>query len=268
MIAFPPCKINLGLHIVRKRNDGFHDIETCFFPVPWCDVLEILPASETKLVTTGISITGDSSNNIVMKAYELIKKDFEIESVEIHLHKIIPHGAGLGGGSSDAAHTLLLLNTIFRLGLSEDQLKTYALSLGSDCPFFLNAKPMLGMGRGEQLVPISVDLSGKYLALIKPDVHVSTAEAYNGVTPKIPASSLPEVIQKPLAEWRQYLVNDFEKSVFIQHPQIAHIKESLYRSGAVYSGMSGSGSTIYGIFDKPFDPSSQYPQLATWSGKI
>jgi 4-diphosphocytidyl-2-C-methyl-D-erythritol kinase len=268
MISFPPCKINLGLNIVRKRNDGFHDIETCFFPVPWCDVLEIIPSSETKIFQTGIAIEGEPTVNIVFKAYELLRKDFNIGPIEIHLHKIIPHGAGLGGGSSDAAHALKLLNIIFDLKLPLDHLKKYALTLGSDCPYFLDAKPMLGKGRGEQLEPVSVDLSGKYLTLIKPDQHVSTAEAYSGVTAQLPLSSIHSVIQKPITEWRQNLVNDFERSAFDKHPEIGTIKEFLYAKGAIYASMSGSGSTVYGIFNGPFDAAAHYPNFATWSGKI
>ena len=268
MISFPPCKINLGLNIVRKRSDGYHDIETCFFPVPWCDVLEIIPSTQTKIFQTGILIAGDSTSNIVYKAFELLRKDFSIGSVEIHLHKIIPHGAGLGGGSSDAAHALKLLNTIFQLNLSLEQLKKYALALGSDCAFFLNAKPMLGTGRGEVLEPIQIDLMGKYIALIKPDVHVSTAEAYSGVVPNTPKISLVETLDKPIQEWREFLVNDFEQSVFAKHPLIGEIKAFLYNQGALYSSMSGSGSTVYAIFDSPFDAAAHYPNLLTWSGKV
>lgn len=268
MISFPPCKINLGLNIVRKRTDGYHDIETCFFPVPWCDVLEIIPSTKTKIFQTGIPIASEPTLNIVYKAYELLRKDLGIGSVEIHLHKIIPHGAGLGGGSSDAAQALKLLNAIFSLSLSDNQLKKYALALGSDCPFFLDAKPMLGKGRGEFLEPVQIDLSGKYLVLIKPDESVSTAEAYSGVVPQLPTVSLVDIIRKPITEWRQSLVNDFENSVFSKHPEIAKIKDFLYSKDAIYSSMSGSGSTVYGIFDKPFNASDYYPTRATWSGKI
>jgi 4-diphosphocytidyl-2-C-methyl-D-erythritol kinase len=268
MISFPSCKINLGLRILRKRSDGYHDIETCFFPVEWADVLEIIPASETKFNQTGIAIAGDATANIVYKAYELLKHDFNIGAVEIHLHKIIPHGAGLGGGSSDAAHALKLLNTIFQLNLSLEQLKKYALMLGSDCPFFLEVKPMLGSGRGEVLEPYPVDLSGKYLTLIKPDVHVSTAEAYAGVVPDTPPDSLRELLKSPLDSWRDLISNDFEKSVFLRHPQIKQIKEFLYQNGAVYASMSGSGSTVYGIFNTPFDATPHFPAMASWSGKV
>jgi 4-diphosphocytidyl-2-C-methyl-D-erythritol kinase len=268
VISFPPCKINLGLRILRKRSDGYHDIETCFFPVGWTDVLEIIPASETKFNQTGIPIAGDATSNIVYKAYEILKRDFSIGPVEIHLHKIIPHGAGLGGGSSDAAHALKLLNTIFQLNLSLEQLKQYALMLGSDCPFFLETKPMLGSGRGEVLESYPVDLAGKYLTLIKPDVHVSTAEAYADVVPDMPPVSLRELLKSPLNSWRDLIVNDFEKSVFLRHPKIKEIKDFLYQEGAVYASMSGSGSTVYGIFNAPFDLTQHFPSLASWSGKI
>jgi 4-diphosphocytidyl-2-C-methyl-D-erythritol kinase len=268
MVSFPPCKINLGLRILRKRRDGYHDIETCFFPVGWTDVLEIIPASETKFHQTGIPIGGDATTNIVFKAYALLKRDFNIGPVEIYLHKIIPHGAGLGGGSSDAAHALMLLNTIFQLNLSQEQLRNYALVLGSDCPFFLESKPMLGSGRGEVLEPYPVDLHGKYLTLIKPDVHVSTTEAYADVVPEMPAVSLRELLQLPLDSWRDGIVNDFEKSVLVRYPQIKQIKDFLYRQGAVYASMSGSGSTVYGIFNTLFEATQQFPTLASWSGKV
>lgn len=268
MISFPPCKINLGLNIVRRRNDGYHDIETCFFPVGWTDVLEIIPASETKFNQTGIPIAGDVTTNIVNKAYDLLKKDFNIGPVEIHLHKIIPHGAGLGGGSSDAAHAIKLLNTIFQLDISLEQLKKYALMLGSDCPFFLEPKPMLGTGRGEILESYSVDITGKYLTLIKPDVHVSTAEAYAEVVPEMPSVSLRELLKSPLNSWRDLIMNDFEKSVFLRYPKIRQIKDFLYQEGAVYASMSGSGSTVYGIFNTPFDAAQHFPTMTSWSGKI
>lgn len=268
MISFPPCKINLGLRILRKRSDGYHDIETCFFPVGWTDVLEIIPASETKFNQTGIPIAGDFTTNIVYKAYELLKQDFKLSPVEIHLHKIIPHGAGLGGGSSDAAHTLKMLNAIFQLNLTAEQLREYALKLGSDCPFFLEERTMFGTGRGEILEPFSVDLAGQYLVLIKPDIHISTAEAYADVAPEVPPVSLRELLKLPVQTWRDLVVNDFEKSVFKRSPQIQKIKDSLYGHGAVYASMSGSGSTVYGFFQTPFDVTRYFPELPSWSGKI
>lgn len=268
MICFPPCKINLGLNIVRKRNDGYHDIETCFMPVPWCDVLEILPAAETRIHQTGIPISGEPTSNIVYKAFDLLRVDYQLPSVEIHLHKVIPHGAGLGGGSSDAAFALKLLSTLFNLQLSNQQLHHYALKLGSDCPFFLDPKPMLGFGRGDVLEPVSLELSGKFITLIKPAVHVSTADAYSGVIPIQPSVAIKDVLVMPLAAWRSHLKNDFEESVCKRYPIINDVKQALYEAGALYASMSGSGSTVYGIFDRPFNGEDQYPEFNTWSGQI
>jgi 4-diphosphocytidyl-2-C-methyl-D-erythritol kinase len=268
MISFPPCKINLGLNIVRKRNDGYHDIETCFMPVAWCDVLEIIPSKKTEIHQTGILIAGDAQLNIVYKAYVLLQRDFSLPPVAIHLHKVIPHGAGLGGGSSDAAFTLHMLNRMFALTLSQAQLHDYALQLGSDCPCFLHAAPMLGSGRGEVLEPIALPLSGKYITLIKPNVQVSTAEAYQGIRPAVKPMRIREVMALPVQQWRNHLFNDFEESIFDSHPDLAKIKQDLYNAGALYASMSGSGSTVYGIFDVPFEGATLYPERTCWSGQI
>lgn len=266
MVSFPPCKINLGLKVVRKRSDGYHDIETCFYPVPWTDGLEIIQADQFSFTSSGNSIPGDSANNLCVKAYELLRRDFNLPPVAIHLHKIIPTGAGLGGGSSDGAHALRILNQIFELSLSNDKLKEYALQLGSDCPFFIDDEPKLGTGRGEVLTDISVNLSGKFLVLVKPDVHVSTAEAYSGVKPAESSQSVKTILeQKPIAEWKELLKNDFEDSVFVKYPQIKVIKEKLYQHGAIYASMSGSGSTVFGIFEKPIDLQNQFPESIYWS---
>ena len=190
MVSFPPCKINLGLNVVSKRSDGYHDIETCFYPVPLTDALEIIKADRFSFTASGNTIPGDAANNLCIKAYELLRRDFNLAPVAIHLHKIIPTGAGLGGGSSDGAHALRLLNVIFDLKLSGEKLKDYALQLGSDCPFFIENKPMFGSGRGEVLRDISLDLSGRFIVLVKPNEHVSTAEAYAGVTPASPSISI------------------------------------------------------------------------------
>jgi 4-diphosphocytidyl-2-C-methyl-D-erythritol kinase len=249
MVSFPPCKINLGLKIIRKRNDGYHDIETCFYPVPWTDILEIIISDELSFINTGLVIPGNAEDNLCVKAYHLIKKDFDVAPVKIHLHKIIPTGAGLGGGSSDAAFTLRALNEIFKLNLSTAQLLSYASQLGSDCAFFIQDRPMLGEGRGEVLSPIEVDLKGKFLVIVKPDVHVSTAAAYAGVKPEVPSVKLKDVLEKnPVHKWKDLLKNDFEKSVFEVHPVIQEIKDDLYAEGALYASMSGSGSAVFGIF--------------------
>lgn len=266
MVNFPPCKINLGLEVIRKRKDGYHDIETCFYPVPWTDVLEIVKADKFSFTASGNSIPGDPANNLCIKAYELLQRDFNLSAVAIHLHKIIPTGAGLGGGSSDGAHALRLLNQVFDLNLSNEKLKDYALNLGSDCPFFIDDQPMLGTGRGEVLTNISVNLTGKFLVLVKPDIHVSTAEAYSGIKLNQYSASVKDVVERnPVSSWKDSLKNDFEESVFVKYPALKEIKEKLYHQGAMYASMSGSGSTIFGIFEKPVDLKAQFPQSIYWS---
>lgn len=266
MVLFPPCKINLGLHIVNKRPDGYHDLETCFYPVPWTDVLEVIPSEETTFTSSGDPIPGNPEENLCLKAYHLLSADFNLGAVKIHLHKIIPTGAGLGGGSSNAAYTLRALNAIFALGLSQEQLMGYAARLGSDCTFFIQDRPMIGTGRGEILRETSLSLAGKFLALVNPGVHVSTAEAYSGVTPRPPEVELRTVLEKTTAaQWKDLLKNDFEESVFKKYPVIREVKEELYRSGAVYACMSGSGSTVFAIFEKEVTLGMSY---RTWSGLL
>lgn len=269
MVAFPPAKINLGLQITRKRADGYHDLVTCFYPVPWCDILEILPASETVFNMSGISVPGRLEDNLCLKAYQLLKEQHHLPPVSIHLHKIIPMGAGLGGGSSDAAWTLRLLNQLFDLKLSASQLADYAAKLGSDCAFFIHDKPMIGEGRGEILSPANVSLTDKLIVLVKPDIHVSTADAFSQIKPKPPAISLGEFLEdSPVSDWKNLVVNDFEESVFSKFPVIQNMKEQLYAAGAVYASMSGSGSTVFGIFEKPIDLRSAFPATTYWSGRL
>jgi len=268
MVSFPPCKINLGLRILRKRPDGYHEIATCFYPLPWTDILEIIPANTLEFSSTGLPIPGTPENNLCLKAYALLRAGFSIPPVKIHLHKIIPMGAGLGGGSADAAHTLLLLNDIFRLGLSQEKLVTFAAHIGSDCSFFIHNKPMLGAGRGEILSNTSVNLNGKFIVIVKPDVHVSTADAYSAITPDA-ANPLPNaVLNQPLTTWKTALVNDFEPSVFLKHPIVKDVKEKLYARGAVYASMSGSGSSVFGIFDQPVDLHQEFSTMTYWSGNL
>jgi 4-diphosphocytidyl-2-C-methyl-D-erythritol kinase len=247
MVAFPPCKINLGLHVLRKRGDGFHDIETCFYPVPWTDILELIPSETFSFSLSGNPVPGDEQDNLCVKAYRLMKEAHSLPPVGIHLHKIIPTGAGLGGGSSDAAWTLRLLNDVFGLKLPKDVLKQYASKLGSDCAFFIDDKPMIGTGRGEILSPVDVDLKGKYLAIIKPEVHVSTQQAYEGIIPCVPLKKLADVISN-YNEWKLFLGNDFEVSILEKFISIKTIKQNLYNAGAEYASMTGSGSAVYGIF--------------------
>jgi len=250
MISFPNAKINLGLNIVRKRADGYHDIESCFYPIPWNDVLEIIPSDKLSFKPHGLEIPGDASSNLCVKAYELIKQDFDIDSVKIILLKNIPMGAGLGGGSADGAFMLQLLNDYFELNLSPNQLEAYALQLGSDCPFFIQNQPAIAKGRGEILEPVSLNLSGKYLAIKNPGIHITTKEAYAEIMPKKPEITTEEMVSRPLSEWKGQLINDFEEAIFQNYPVIKSLKDELYTAGALYASMTGSGSTVYGIFDE------------------
>ncbi|MFL5808960.1 MAG: 4-(cytidine 5'-diphospho)-2-C-methyl-D-erythritol kinase [Flavisolibacter sp.] len=267
MIAFPNCKINLGLHILRKRTDGFHDLETVFYPVALQDALEIVqnptPSADIQLTTSGLSIDARPEQNICYKAYQLLKNDFlQLPSIKMHLHKVIPSGAGLGGGSSDGAFTLTLLNKKFNLRLTEDQLLRYALQLGSDCPFFIKNQPCYAIGRGEQLEAIPLNLSKYKIILVNPGIHIPTGKAFSKIQPSDERTSIREIIQKPVEDWKAFLKNDFEDTVFAEHAGIKNIKEKLYRQGAVYASMSGSGSTVYGLFEKnasvPLDLPSKY----------
>ena len=251
MICFPHAKINLGLHVLNRRPDGFHNIATLFYPIPFHDMLEIVPAASTALHVSGLSVESALEDNLCMKAYRLLERDYPLPPVAIYLHKVIPMGAGLGGGSSNAAHTLLMLNNLFRLNIPEQQLFDYAATLGSDCPFFIQSQPALACGRGEVLQYSGLRLNGYYLLLALPDVHVSTAEAYAGVSPKAAAVPLEEIIKLPVAQWKNSLANDFETKVFTRYPQLAGIKAQLYEQGAVYAAMSGSGSTLFGLLDAP-----------------
>lgn len=263
MLVFPNCKINLGLRILNKREDGYHNIETVFYPVPLKDVLEIIPFTDLKPInfsSSGLVIDGETENNLCIKAYQLLRTDFpQIPAVKMHLHKTIPMGAGLGGGSADAAFTLQLINRQFNLNLSTTQLINYALQLGSDCAFFILNTPCAGTGRGEILEQIAVDLSGHQLILVNPGIHVNTGQAFAALTLNPKNRNLPslkDIIKQPIFTWQNHLKNDFEEPVFKLYPAIKEIKESLYKIGAVYASMSGSGSTVYGIFKK-----QQYPEM-------
>ena len=262
MIAFPNCKINLGLNILRKKEDGYHDLETFFFPIPIHDALEILPSedSKTHMISSGID-TGKVENNICLKAYHLLEKDYpQLPEVNIHLHKAIPLGSGMGGGSADGAFTLQLLNKKFNLNISQQRISSYALELGSDCPFFIINKPALASERGETLTPLDFSLNNYKIVIINPGIHVSTTEAFKNIIPAMPSKSIKEIIQQPISTWKNDLVNDFEKPIFIKHPEIKEIKDSLYSEGAVYASMSGSGSSVFGIFDKEAEPANDSPK--------
>ncbi len=251
MISFPNAKINLGLYLTEKRSDGFHNLETVFFPVGWCDMLEFVEADELRFSTSGITVSGDPESNLVMKAYHLLKNDFDLPPLKIHLHKIIPFGAGLGGGSSDAAFMLQMLNKTYNLELSTEKLLAYSAILGSDCPFFILNKPVFATGRGEIMQEIDLSLNGLFILLVKPLVEVSTAKAFQFVVPQKAEYSLVELLSQPVQKWKNSVTNQFEKPVVQQFYEIADIKEKLYNSGAIYASMSGSGSCVFGLFRKP-----------------
>ena len=251
MITFPNAKINIGLNILNRRDDGYHNIESLFYPINLQDALEIIPTSGAfEFTSSGLAIDCAVDDNIVVKAYRLLCADFHLSNVKIHLHKNIPFGAGLGGGSADAAFALSMLNSMFELNISDEKLKTYAAQIGADCAFFIKNKPAIAEGIGDVLSLYDIDLKGKFLLLIKPDVSVATASAYKYVNPQMPKLCLRDSLQKPISEWKNCVANDFELSVFKQYPALSEIKQSLYEMGAVYASMSGSGSSIYGIFDK------------------
>ncbi|MES2828111.1 MAG: 4-(cytidine 5'-diphospho)-2-C-methyl-D-erythritol kinase [Bacteroidota bacterium] len=249
MLAFANAKINLGLRVTKKREDGYHDLETIFYPINIHDVIEITNAEVTSCVIRGVNIPGNPNDNLCMKAYEALKKDFELPPQKITLLKNIPVGAGLGGGSADAAFLVKLLNNKFKLGLSGDQMESYVRPLGADCSFFIRNKPVFAYGKGDEFSSLAIDLSKYYLVLVKPEVHVSTAAAYKGIIPSVPTTSLKDLIHLPLQDWKSEVVNDFELTVFQSYPEIEAIKNMLYEKGAVFAMMSGSGSSVFAIFD-------------------
>ena len=251
MITFPFAKINLGLNIVSRRPDGYHDIDTVFYPIALTDVLEIVPRTtgDTTLSCLGNAVDCPVERNLVMRAYRLMQHHHDISAVDIVLYKHIPDGAGLGGGSSDAAHTLIMLNDLFDLKLDAATLASYAATLGADCPFFIYGKPLRATGIGDVFSSVSVSLASRSLLLVKPPVSVSTAEAYSRVTPQVPEQTPDQILLSPIDKWQGSLVNDFEESVFAIHPLLADIKQRLIDAGALYAAMSGSGSSLFGIFD-------------------
>ncbi len=252
MILFPNAKINIGLNIISKRPDGYHNLESIFYPLGINDALEVIEADGLKFSSSGINIPGNADDNLCLKAYHLLKKDFtELPPVNIHLHKHIPIGAGLGGGSSDASFFIRLLNQKFSLGMENSKMEQYASKIGSDCAFFIQNKPAYATEKGDQLSLLDLDLSNYFLVLVMPDVQVSTAEAYQGVRAAPVSVPLSRLIKLPVEDWKLHIKNDFEPSVFSKYPVIAQIKASLYESGALYASMSGSGSSVYGIFKEP-----------------
>lgn len=252
MLLYPNAKINIGLNIVEKRPDGYHNIETVFYPIGLSDILSVEPAeacSDYSFSANGITIDGEPEDNLIIKAYRLLQSEYEIPPVDISLVKQIPFGAGLGGGSSDAAFMLKALNKLFDLNISTKKLEKFASELGADCPVFIRNKPVFASGIGDVFTPIKLSLKNYFLLLVKPDIHVSTPEAYSLVKPEKPQLPLLELIKTPITEWKNTIKNDFEKSVFIRYPEIEKIKETMSDLGAVYAAMSGSGSSVYGIFE-------------------
>jgi 4-diphosphocytidyl-2-C-methyl-D-erythritol kinase len=247
MIVCPNAKINIGLNIIRKRDDGYHELSSVFYPVlDVYDVLEILPSDKFTFSSSGIEIPGE--DNICEKAWKLLYDDFGIGNVKIHLHKQIPIGAGLGGGSADGAFMLKALSELFDLKLTNTELEKYALQLGADCPFFIDNTPKYVQGIGEKMTAFDLDLATYEIRLINPEIHISTKDAYSGVVPETPKLTVEKIIKLPINEWKNKLKNDFEKSVFEKYPQLKELKENLYNDGAIYASMSGSGSILFGVF--------------------
>jgi len=258
MIYFPSCKINLGLHIISKYDDGYHEIETGMLEIPFKDVLEIVSSTDFVFTSSGLKIPGTS--NSCIDAFRLFQKLFDIPNVHIHLHKVVPMGGGLGGGSADGAQTMLLLNQLFDLRLTKEELKKYAFQLGSDCPFFIDGGFQLAKGRGELLEALPIQLPHFKICLINLGIHISTKEAYECVTPSNNRPELKQLLNLPITEWKKQLVNDFEQSAFSNHPVLNNLKQEMYNAGAVYASMSGSGSTLFGLFN-------EQPEKIDWSQK-
>ncbi len=252
MIVFPNIKINLGLYITGKRQDGYHDLLSCFYPVNWCDILEIVPSEAFEFIQTGIPVPGTIEENLCVKGYKLLEANYKIGPVRIHLHKIIPMGAGLGGGSSDAAFTLKCLDSIFNLGLSAGQLKDYAAQIGSDCAFFIENVSAIAKSRGEVLESADLSLKGKYIVIVCPDINVSSKQAFAGINPKPYTEDIKKVLPAT-GLWKEQLHNQFEDTIFHLHPVLGTIKNLLYEKGAFYASMSGSGSAVFGIFENKPD---------------
>ena len=250
MLAFANAKINLGLNVIEKRADGYHNLETVFYPVKLYDIVEITDAAETSCLIRGIDIPGDTTDNICLRAYRLLQKDFNLPPQQITLLKHIPVGAGLGGGSADGAFLIKLVNDKFHLDLSVSAMESYAATLGADCAFFIRNQPVFATGKGDQFADLDLDLSGYFMVLVKPPVHVSTPEAYGGIQPVYPERGLRELIKLPVNEWKNYLKNDFEKPVFCKYPEISQIKDQLYHAGATFALMSGSGSSVFALFEQ------------------
>ena len=266
MICFPNAKINLGLHITGKRPDGYHSIETIFYPIPLTDALEAVKSEKTSFKQTGIKLESLPENNLVMKAYNLMEKKYKVPPLDIYLKKAIPSGAGLGGGSADAAFALKLINDLCECNISVDELEKMAASIGADCPFFIQNKPVIATGTGNIFKHSGVSLKGYTIYVVKPPVTISTKEAYSNVKPRKPDFSLEKLPSLPVNEWRDVLKNDFESGIFEKYPYIGGIKDKLYSLGAEYAAMSGSGSSVFGLFKSTVSP--KFPDCLVWKGTL
>jgi 4-diphosphocytidyl-2-C-methyl-D-erythritol kinase len=269
MIAFPNAKINLGLNVIDKRPDGFHDIETVFYPVGLCDVLEIIvsPDQQFSFTSSGLNIPGDPESNLCVKAWRELSTCYNLPPVRIHLHKVIPMGSGLGGGSSDGAFAIKLLDALFTLHLSNEMMMNHARKLGSDCAFFIQNQPVFAAGKGDDLTPLPLRLQDHKVMVVIPGIHVDTAMAYGMITPGIPHRRLKGLVSQPIETWKETLVNDFEHPVFGKFPRIGEIKSRLYELGAAYASLSGSGAAVYGIFKEGFNNQVEFKDCFVWIEK-
>jgi 4-diphosphocytidyl-2-C-methyl-D-erythritol kinase len=269
MICFPNAKINIGLNVVSVRPDGFRNLESCFYPVPWTDALEMVPAATLQFDLSGIPVPGSPETNLCLKAFQMLQADYGLPPVAMHLLKQIPIGAGLGGGSADAAFALRLLNALFGLQLEPEVLEAYARRLGSDCAFFIRSKPVFATGRGDVFQPLPLDLGGYRCLLVYPGLHISTAEAYGLVVPQKPPAPLYDLLQQDISTWKDGVGNDFETALFPRYPQLAQVKEQLYALGALYAAMSGSGSTLFGLFPRGTVINPDFPaHYRVWQGEL
>ncbi len=272
MISFPNCKINIGLHITEKRADGFHNLESILTPVYWQDILEIVPNDENQIdvdfKTSGVRLFGLKENNLCAKAYKLLKEHYPLPPIKIHLHKIIPIGAGLGGGSSDATFTMIMLNKMFNLNISNEDMELFSAKLGTDCPFFLHNQTIFAHEKGDIFEKLKNQSKQYFIVLIKPKIHVNTTQAYSWIKPVKRKASLKELIMQPIESWKENIFNDFEIPVFEKYPAIKNIKARLYKLGAIYASMSGSGSTVYGIFEDEKHLNTYFRSSVLYQGKI
>jgi 4-diphosphocytidyl-2-C-methyl-D-erythritol kinase len=274
MLEFPNAKINIGLNIIRKRTDGFHDLESLFYPIGMCDALEFIPASTPpghsgfSFENTGIILTDPVEKNLCIKAYRLVKKKYPVPPLRIHLHKVIPPGSGLGGGSSNGAFMIRMLSGAFGFGITPPEMEEMAAELGSDCPFFIRNQPAFATGRGNNLMPVEPILSGYHVVVVHPGIHINTSEAYSKTIPEESGNRLFESLKLHIHEWKHTIRNDFEEHILGDYPEIGRLKEALYESGALFSSLSGSGSAVYGIFEKAVLLKGIPSTYFTWQGRL